>query len=223
MSGLQLIATGGAIPGRTVTNEDPAAWWIPATSGSPAAPASAPGTGARRMNLPPRWPFPPQSRLWPAAALPRRTLPAVSAPPFRPGCHPQRGLSGTGGAGPARKPARAGHQRGLFRFLYGMAVARGMLTTLGGQYALVIGCEALSRLMDPTDRSTCVLFGDGAGAAIFQLADTPFALTLGRARQRCSPCGRAEPHRFCAHHHGRQGRIPLCSGCPAQVPAHCAG
>ena len=47
------------------------------------------------------------------------------------------------------------------------------------QYALVIGCEALSRLMDPTDRSTCVLFGDGAGAAIFRLADTPFALTLG--------------------------------------------
>ncbi len=33
--------------------------------------------------------------------------------------------------------------------------------------------------MDPADRSTCVLFGDGAGAAVFRLADTPFALTLG--------------------------------------------
>ena len=56
-----------------------------------------------------------------------------------------------------------------------------MLTTLGGQYALVIGCEALSRLMDPTDRSTCVLFGDGAGAAVFELTNTsaPFAITLG--------------------------------------------
>ena len=64
-------------------------------------------------------------------------------------------------------------------FLYGMGVARGLLATLGGQYALIIGCEALSRLMDPADRSTCVLFGDGAGAAIFRLADTPFALTLG--------------------------------------------
>lgn len=62
---------------------------------------------------------------------------------------------------------------------YGMAVAHGLLTTLGGQYALVIGCEALSRLMDPADRTTCVLFGDGAGAAIFRLEDTPFALTLG--------------------------------------------
>ena len=58
-------------------------------------------------------------------------------------------------------------------------MARGLLTTLGGQYALVVGCEALSRLMDPTDRSTCVLFGDGAGAAVYALADTPFAITLG--------------------------------------------
>ena len=64
-------------------------------------------------------------------------------------------------------------------FVYGTAVARGLLTTLGGQYALVVGCEALSRLMDPTDRSTCVLFGDGAGAAVYALADTPFAITLG--------------------------------------------
>lgn len=41
--------------------------------------------------------------------------------------------------------------------------------------------EALSRLMDPADRSTCVLFGDGAGAAVFELTDTsvPFAITLG--------------------------------------------
>ena len=66
-------------------------------------------------------------------------------------------------------------------FLYGTAVARGLLATLGGRYALVIGTEALSRLMDPADRSTCVLFGDGAGAAVFELTDTsaPFAITLG--------------------------------------------
>ena len=66
-------------------------------------------------------------------------------------------------------------------FLYGTAVARGLLATLGGRYALVIGTEALSRLMDSADRSTCVLFGDGAGAAVFELTDTsaPFAITLG--------------------------------------------
>ena len=65
-------------------------------------------------------------------------------------------------------------------FLYAAAAAHGLLTTLGGRYALVIGCEALSRLTDPADRSTCVLFGDGAGAAILELIDTaPFAVMLG--------------------------------------------
>ena len=65
-------------------------------------------------------------------------------------------------------------------FIYAAAAARGLLNTLGGRYALVIGCEALSRMVDPTDRTTCVLFGDGAGAAVFELAENaPFAVTLG--------------------------------------------
>ena len=65
-------------------------------------------------------------------------------------------------------------------FIYAAAAAHGLLSTLGGRYALVIGCEALSRMVDPTDRTTCVLFGDGAGAAIFELAENaPFAVTLG--------------------------------------------
>ena len=55
---------------------------------------------------------------------------------------------------------------------------------LGGRIyrtALVIGAEALSHLTNWQDRSTCVLFGDGAGAAVFELTDTsvPFAITLG--------------------------------------------
>ena len=65
-------------------------------------------------------------------------------------------------------------------FIYAAAAAHGLLNTLGGRYALVIGCEALSRMVDPTDRTTCVLFGDGAGAAVFELAENaPFAVTLG--------------------------------------------
>ena len=65
-------------------------------------------------------------------------------------------------------------------FIYAAATAHGLLSTLGGRYALVIGCEALSRMVDPTDRTTCVLFGDGAGAAVFELAENaPFAVTLG--------------------------------------------
>ncbi len=65
-------------------------------------------------------------------------------------------------------------------FLYGLEVARGMLNGSGEKYALVVGCEQLSRLLDMTDRSTCVLFGDGAGAAVVRLSeDAPYASTLG--------------------------------------------
>ena len=65
-------------------------------------------------------------------------------------------------------------------FLYAVAAARGFLAQSGRPYALVIGCEVLSRLMDMTDRSTCVLFGDGAGAAVFEaVPDVLFASLQG--------------------------------------------
>ncbi len=53
-------------------------------------------------------------------------------------------------------------------FIYGLEVARGLLNGNGGRYGLVIGCEHLSKLLDMDDRSTCVLFGDGAGAAVVE-------------------------------------------------------
>ena len=58
-------------------------------------------------------------------------------------------------------------------------MARGFLLQSGRPYALVIGAEALSHITDFTDRGTCVLFGDGAGAAVVTLADSPYACTLG--------------------------------------------
>lgn len=51
-------------------------------------------------------------------------------------------------------------------FLYGLTMANTMIRTGQTRYALVIGAEVLSRYVDYTDRSTCVLFGDGAGAAV---------------------------------------------------------
>lgn len=65
-------------------------------------------------------------------------------------------------------------------FLYGIEVARGLLNGTGEKYALVVGCEQLSKLLDMTDRSTCVLFGDGAGAAVIRLSNEKiYASTLG--------------------------------------------
>ncbi len=51
-------------------------------------------------------------------------------------------------------------------FLYGLAVADAYIKTGMAQTALIIGAETLSKMIDWKDRSTCVLFGDGAGAAV---------------------------------------------------------
>lgn len=51
-------------------------------------------------------------------------------------------------------------------FLYGLATASQFITTGMYQHALVIGVETLSRIVNWSDRNTCILFGDGAGAAV---------------------------------------------------------
>jgi 3-oxoacyl-[acyl-carrier-protein] synthase-3 len=51
-------------------------------------------------------------------------------------------------------------------FVYGLALADGMIRAGSVRHALVVGSEVLSRVVDWSDRSTCILFGDGAGAAV---------------------------------------------------------
>lgn len=53
-------------------------------------------------------------------------------------------------------------------FLYGLIVAEGLLQSGAAETALVVGTEKLTSIVDWKDRSTCVLFGDGAGAAILK-------------------------------------------------------
>ena len=56
-------------------------------------------------------------------------------------------------------------------FIYGIAVAQGFISSGFCDNVLVIGAEALTRFTDWEDRTTCVLFGDGAGAAVFSKAN----------------------------------------------------
>ena len=58
-------------------------------------------------------------------------------------------------------------------FVYALAVADSMICTGAVNRALVVGAEVFSRLLDFTDRTTCVLFGDGAGAVVLEASDTP--------------------------------------------------
>jgi 3-oxoacyl-[acyl-carrier-protein] synthase-3 len=56
-------------------------------------------------------------------------------------------------------------------FVFGMGLARGLIGSGLANHVLVVGVETLSRIVDYTDRNTCVLFGDGAGAALLQACE----------------------------------------------------
>lgn len=181
MKGLQLLATGGALPGRVVTNEDLSRQvdtsdeWITTRTGirqryycTESEDAATLAIAAARQAL---------ARSGLAAnEIACCVAATLSAPTATPSvaCRVQAALGL-----PENRPA-FDVNAACSGFIYAIAAAHGLLNTLGGRYALVIGCEALSRMVDPTDRTTCVLFGDGAGAAILELAeDVPFAVTLG--------------------------------------------
>ncbi len=58
-------------------------------------------------------------------------------------------------------------------FIYALTVADAMIRAGAASRALVVGSEIFSRLLDFTDRGTCVLFGDGAGAVVLEASDEP--------------------------------------------------
>ena len=60
---------------------------------------------------------------------------------------------------------------GCSGFVYGMQLCRGLLLQDERPYVLLIGAESLSQVTDFQDRSTCILFGDGAGAAVLTLEE----------------------------------------------------
>ena len=91
---------------------------------------------------------------------------------------------------------------GCTGFVYALAMAAGAVASGLHDHVLVVGAEAISRILDWEDRSTAVLFGDGAGAAV----------VLG-ARQRGRPRGSAGRHPGL-----RPGRRRLGRGVPARSP-----
>lgn len=58
-------------------------------------------------------------------------------------------------------------------YMYALDVADRFIRTEGASCVLIIGSEVYSRILDWTDRTTCVLFGDGAGAAVLKASDSP--------------------------------------------------
>ena len=190
MKGLRLIATGGALPGRTVTNEelsrtvDTSDEWITTRTGIRTRHYCTEGENAATLAIAAAKQALQRSGLAPAdiACCVCATLSAPDATPSV-ACQVQAAL-----ALPENRPA-LDVNAACSGFLYGTAVARGLLATLGGRYALVIGTEALSRLMDPADRSACTrqaTLGVASGAE--RVAQTQQAMSAGARPLRCSAC-----------------------------------
>ncbi len=62
-------------------------------------------------------------------------------------------------------------------FIYGLSIADQFMRAGDTPYALVVGAEIYSRILDWSDRGTCVLFGDGAGAVVLKASDAPGILS----------------------------------------------
>ena len=58
-------------------------------------------------------------------------------------------------------------------FIYGLSIADQYIRSSAAEHVLVIGAEALSKYVDWQDRSTCILFGDGAGAVVLKRTESP--------------------------------------------------
>src|SRR6266853_942126 len=67
-------------------------------------------------------------------------------------------------------------------FLYGLTLADSMIRGGQAKYVLVIGAEILTRYVDYTDRSTCLLFGDGAGAAVLGAVESDRGILSAKIR-----------------------------------------
>jgi 3-oxoacyl-[acyl-carrier-protein] synthase III len=78
-------------------------------------------------------------------------------------------------------------------FLYGITMVESMIRTGQIKYALVIGAEVLTKYVDYTDRGTCILFGDGAGAAVLG----PVPQGKGILATKIRSDGRFEEQLFC--------------------------
>lgn len=168
MNGSRLLGTGSALPARAVTNADLAArvdtsdeWIIErtgirqryiagadettatlATAAAQAALADA-GVDASSIGL-----------IVLATATPDNTFPATAT-------KVQAALGCNGGVAFDVAAVCSG-------FLYALATADSLLRTGMAKRALVIGAETFSRILDWEDRTTCVLFGDGAGAVVLE-------------------------------------------------------
>jgi hypothetical protein len=110
-------------------------------------------------------------------------------------------------------------------FVYALTVADAMIRTGSASCALVVGAEVFSRILDFNDRTTCVLFGDGAGAVVLEARDArhPGQRPACRRQARRHPVRARAPCRRQGAGHaaaadGRPGRVQAGGGRARRAP-----
>jgi 3-oxoacyl-[acyl-carrier-protein] synthase III len=173
----RIVGTGSYLPDKCVTNNDLAAQmdtsddWIVARTGirqrylaAPEQRTSDLATEAARRAMAAAGVGPEEVDLViVATSTPDMVFPATA-------CIVQDKLGIAGGAAFDMQAVCTG-------FVYALATADKFIRSGAHQCALVIGAEVFSRILDWNDRSTCVLFGDGAGAVVLKASDTPGILS----------------------------------------------
>ena len=167
---IEIAATGRYLPERVVTNADlekivdTSDEWIRERTGIQERRIAGPEMGAAEMGARASRIAMERAGVHPgeidlivlATATPDRLLPATA-------CDMQALIGATNAAAFDVSAACSG-------FLYALTIAEGYLAAGRGEIALVVSSEKMSGIVDWGDRSTCVLFGDGAGAAIVRRA-----------------------------------------------------
>ncbi len=177
MSNARILGTGGFLPARVVTNAelaqrvDTSDEWIVSRTGIRERRIAAPdestcdlAEGAARQALDAAGCLATEIDLViVATTTPDRVFPGTA-------CLLQDRLGIHG-------PAAFDVQAVCSGFVYGLTIAEKFIRTGSAKRALVVGAETMSRIIDWQDRSTCVLFGDGAGAVVLGASDEPGILS----------------------------------------------
>lgn len=180
MNGLHILGTGRAVPEQIVTNDDLARRvdtndeWIVARTGIRERHFAQEGESLTQFTVAAARQALEQAGLKPediglcitATVTPDRLFPSQACL-----IHQVLGL-------PEDCPA-FDLSAGCTGFLYAMETAAAMLPRMNRPYALLVGGELLSRIVDMDDRSTCILFGDGAGAAVVESTQDGWYSLLG--------------------------------------------
>ena len=217
--GIRVLGTGSYLPPKVVTNDDIAKSldttdeWIYSHTGIHSRHVAGEGESTSTMAAKAA-----QAALESSGVKPEEVgliVVATSTPDYNPfpstACLVQAALGCVNAGAFDLQAACAG-------FVYALEQARGFVNFYPDKKAIVIGAESLTRILDWTDRSSCILFGDGAGAVVIGNDEPPGVASLKTKAHTILGADGKGAH-FISRTGGCKDALPLApTGIPAKTP-----